>query len=167
MINNAKQIWLENENSVNTWMCFRKEFEYSFNGQKSVTAQIAVDSKYWLYVNGELVVREGGLKRGPSKNGTYFDELDLRDYITEGKNLIAILVWHFGKSGFSHNSSSLGGLRFALDLNDGILYSDSSWRVKKHSAFVEADPNDPLPNFGLVESNIYFDAAKERLNGKN
>jgi hypothetical protein len=25
--------------------------------------KIAVDSKYWLWVNGQLVVREGGLKR--------------------------------------------------------------------------------------------------------
>lgn len=161
MLNNAKQIWLTGENAQNTWLCFRKEFDFSPVCQEKVTAQIAVDSKYWLYLNGNLIVREGGLKRGPTKNGTYYDELDLTDHLVEGKNLLAILVWHFGKSGFSHLSSGLGGLRCAVSLPNGTLYTDSSWKVKKHTAFVEADPNDDPPNFRLVESNIYFDASKD------
>ena len=30
------------------------------------TLHIAIDTKYWLYINGELVTFEGGLKRGQS-----------------------------------------------------------------------------------------------------
>ena len=157
MINNAKQIWITRENGFNTWMCFRKEFDSGI----PALAQIAVDSKYWLYLNGKLVVREGGLKRGPSRNGTYYDEVDLGGHLLEGKNVIAILVWHFGKNGFSHLSSNLGGLRFAIALPDGVLYSDTSWKVKKHSAFVAADPEDEPTNFRLAEANIYFDAARD------
>ena len=33
----------------------------------TVTARIAVETKYWLYVNDELVVFEGSVKRGPKK----------------------------------------------------------------------------------------------------
>lgn len=165
MINNAKQIWLAGENGVNTWMCFRKEFDYrcpkNEMENKEILAQIAVDSKYWLYLNGKLVVREGGLKRGPSRNGTYYDEVDLGAYLQEGRNVIAILVWHFGKSGFSHLSSNLGGLRCAIALPEDVLYSDASWKVKWHSAFVEADPADEPTNFRLAEANIYFDGAKD------
>ncbi len=165
MINNAKQIWISGENRVNTWMCFRKEFDYFPEGSGAeaacVTAQIAVDSKYWLYLNGEMVVREGGLKRGPSRNGTYYDEVDLGKFLLAGKNTLAILVWHFGKNGFSHLSSDLGGLRCAIALPGGVLSTDASWKVKKHPAFVEPDPADEPTNFRLAEANIYFDGAKD------
>ena len=40
-------------------------------------ARIACDSKYWLWINGDLVVFEGQLKRGPTPSDTYFDEIDL------------------------------------------------------------------------------------------
>ncbi|MBQ8822932.1 MAG: hypothetical protein IJZ82_09840 [Lachnospiraceae bacterium] len=162
MINDAKQIWITGENGVNTWMCFRKEFECTSTGEDApVIAEIAVDSKYWLYLNGKLLVREGGLKRGPSRNGTYYDEVDLSEYLIPGRNTLAILVWHFGKSGFSHLSSNLGGLRCAIALPDGVLFSDASWQVKKHPAFVAPDPADEPTNFRLAEANIYFDAAKD------
>ncbi len=164
MINDAKQIWITGENDFNTWMCFRKEFDYHPGEERQVMAEIAVDSKYWLYLNGKLVVRDGGLKRGPSRNGTYYDEVDVREHLTSGKNTLAILVWHFGKSGFSHLSSNLGGLRCAIALPEEVLYSDASWKVKRHSAFVEADPEDEPTNFRLAEANIYFDAAKD-ING--
>lgn len=160
MINSARQIWISEENGVNTWMCFRKEFDYyPEEGETGVLAQIAVDSKYWLYLNGELVIREGGLKRGPSRKGTYYEEVDLGKHLVVGKNILAILVWHFGKNGFSHLSSNLGGLRCVIDLPGGVLSTDGSWKVKKHPAFVEPDPKDEPTNFRLAEANIYFDKA--------
>jgi hypothetical protein len=44
------------------WQCFHKEFKLRSTDDVALT--IAADTKYWLWVNGELVVREGGLKRG-------------------------------------------------------------------------------------------------------
>lgn len=44
----------------------------------SAIAQIAADSKYWLWINGKLAVFEGGLKRGPNRTDTYYDEIDLK-----------------------------------------------------------------------------------------
>lgn len=38
---------------------------------------VAADTKYWLYVNGKLLVIEGGLKRGPTPTGGYYDVVDL------------------------------------------------------------------------------------------
>jgi len=124
IIEQAGLIWLENENEENTWMCFRKEF--SWKAGVSAIAQIAVDSKYWLYINGELVVREGGLKRGPSPKGTYFDELDLSEYLVDGVNHLAVLVWYFGKSGFSHLSSGRGGMMFAMQLLESQIEMEIS-----------------------------------------
>ena len=81
---NAKYIWFEDERDLaeqikaNEWVCFRKTIEIvSKKDTKNVTARIAVDSKYWLYINGEIVVREGGLKRGQKPSSTYYDEVPL------------------------------------------------------------------------------------------
>ena len=65
---------------------------------RTLTAHIAADSKYWLWINGRMVVFEGGLKRGPSPYDTYYDSVEIAPYLTSGENTIAVLVWHFGKN---------------------------------------------------------------------
>ena len=57
----------------NQWIAFRKDVRLDAV-PGSAPARIAVDSKYWLWVNGRLVVFEGGLKRGPNPQDSYFDE---------------------------------------------------------------------------------------------
>ena len=64
----------------NQWICFRKEIQVE-NRQDYVPMIIAADSKYWLWINGKLVVFEGALKRGPNPNDTYYDEIDIADYL--------------------------------------------------------------------------------------
>ena len=56
-------------NDRNVWIEFQKEFVLKKN-MKKAEAKIAADSKYWLWINGEMVVFEGGLKRGPNRNDT-------------------------------------------------------------------------------------------------
>lgn len=156
----AKQIWKNGENKENTWMCLVKKINLSAVSV-GVTAKIAVDSKYWLYINGEVAVFDGGVKRGPSRNGTYYEEVEIGKYLKEGENTIAVLVWHFGKSGFSHLSSGQGGMMFEADINGCVVLSDETWKIKKHPAYVEADKNDPPTNFRLAEPNLYFDAMQD------
>ena len=60
----------------NTWLNYRKTVNLP-NVPTSVTARIAADSKYWLWINGKLVVFEGGLKRGPNPLDTYYDEVEI------------------------------------------------------------------------------------------
>ena len=57
-----------------SWLCFRKEISVEKDASHNLL-KIAADSKYWLWINGELVVREGGLKRGPNPKDTYCDIL--------------------------------------------------------------------------------------------
>ncbi|MBR0365498.1 MAG: alpha-L-rhamnosidase N-terminal domain-containing protein, partial [Clostridia bacterium] len=159
MNSNTKWIWKNGENAENTWMNFVKTITLDIAPTRAV-AKIAVDSKYWLYINGEPAVFEGGVKRGPSKHATYYDEIDITKYLTAGENTIAVLVWYFGDNGFSHLSSGMGGLLLEADIDDMIVSSDNTWRVIKNPAYVEADKNDFKSNFRLSESNIYYDAAK-------
>ena len=98
--------------AANQWLCYRNEYKSGGNSDELATAHIACDSKYWLWVNGRLVVFEGGLKRGPTPTSTYCDTVDLTPYLRLGTNTIAVLVWYWGKHGFSQNDSGKPGLYF-------------------------------------------------------
>ncbi|MDO5581276.1 MAG: alpha-L-rhamnosidase C-terminal domain-containing protein [Planctomycetia bacterium] len=123
----------------NLWFAFRKTFDLNSIPEKA-ECRIACDSKYWLWLNGKMIVFEGALKRGPSPKDTYFDLIDLKPYLQEGKNTIAIQLWYFGKSGFSHLSSGKPGLLFDASHNGekGLnLVSDGSWKGMLYSAVPE------------------------------
>jgi alpha-L-rhamnosidase len=64
----------------NQWTCYRKVVNLKSAPRRAV-ARIAVDSKYWLWINGKLVVFEGQLKRGPTPNDTYYDQVDLTKHL--------------------------------------------------------------------------------------
>jgi len=141
----------------NLWTCYRKGFSLS-KVPKTAPARIAVDSKYWLWVNGRIAVREGGLKRGPNPQDTYFDLVDLAPYLKAGDNTIAVLAWYWGKDGFSHKSSGKPGFLFEMEAGDARVLSDPSWRTLRHPAFGEAGNT---PNFRLAESSVHFDARQD------
>ena len=154
----AKWIWDSHPGPTNTWMCFRHTLNLASKPHRAM-ANIAVDSKYWLWINGKLALFEGGLKRGPRPGETYFDQLDLAPFLTAGKNTIAILVWYWGKSGFSHVSSGQGGLYFDADIDGMKATSSRHWKVLAHPAYGPSDP--PTPNYRLSEWNVHFDARKD------
>ncbi len=146
------------QSTTNQWTRYRKSFTLD-PPPASAVARIAADSKYWLWLNGSLVVREGGLKRGPAPDAGYFDTIDLAPYLKSGDNTLAILVWHFGKHGFSHNSSGQSGLLFELDLPTGKLTSDATWRISPHPAI--GTSSDTRPNRRLPECSLRFDAGAD------
>lgn len=57
------------EKDTNLWICYRKQFKLH-EAPSSAFTKIATDSKYWLWINGKLVVFEGELKRGPNPSDT-------------------------------------------------------------------------------------------------
>lgn len=148
----------------NTWIAFRKEQKLD-TIPSSVMAKIGADTKYWLWINGEAVVFEGGLKRGPAPGDGYYDEIEIAPYLRKGDNTIAVLLWHFGKNGFSHSNSGCAGLIFDATADGSpVIVSDGSWTFADVDAFSNTDA--PHPNFRLAESNIRYDANKA-LNGWN
>lgn len=137
-----------------SWYSFRSVFEVTDTSQ--VRLAIAADSKYWLWINGRLQVFEGGLKRGPNPQDTYYDVLTHLPAITSGQNRIDILVWYFGKDGFSHRSSPTPGIWVEMKEQDQACRQKSPWMVCRHPAYYI--PEGDIPNFRLSESNIGFDA---------
>ena len=140
-------------NKPNTWIEFRKEFSLKKKPKKA-EAKIAVDTKYWLWVNGQLAVFEGGLKRGPNRTDSYYDVVDLAPWLKKGNNDVRLLLWHFGKPGFSHVNSGKAGVIF--DAADIALVSDKSWQSQRLKAYQTC--GKPLANYRLPESNIRYKA---------
>jgi hypothetical protein len=151
----------EKESEANQWFCFRKTLDIDGRVEKA-DFYIAVDSKYWLWVNGKPVIFEGGLKRGPNPRDTYVDRIDLAAYLTPGRNTLAILMWYWGKDGYCHKSSGKPGLLAVLDLGKVQVSTDETWKAIVHPAY--GPSSEPYPNYRLPEANIHFDARKDPEN---
>ena len=158
----AKWIWdKENLTEKNVWMCFKKSVTLESKPEELI-ASISADSKYWLYINGETVVFEGSVKRGPTKNSGYYDSIDIAPYLKKGENSICALVWFWdNETSYSYSGSGQGGFIFEAKNSDVTIISDKSWKVKRNSAFVDS-PLYP-PNYRLPEYSIYFDAREEMV----
>ena len=156
----AKWIWdKENLTEENVWMCFNKKVNLDTKPEE-LTAHISADSKYWLYINGENVVFEGSVKRGPEKNGGYYDSIDIAPYLKEGENSICALVWFWdNETSYSYSGSGQGGFIFEAIGNGFAILSDKSWKAKRSNAYIDS-PLYP-PNYRLPEYSIYFDARKD------
>ncbi len=156
----AKWIWdKETLTEKNVWMCFNKKVTLD-NIPNELIAHISADSKYWLYINGETVVFEGSVKRGPAENSGYYDSTDIAPFLKEGENSICALVWYWDdETSYSYNSSGQGGFIFEAVNEDITIISDKSWKVKRNEAFVDSALYPP--NYRLPEYSIYFDARSD------
>jgi hypothetical protein len=81
-----------------TFAAYRHVFDLNTTDCGKSSAVIAVDTKYWLYVNGELVIWEGGLKRGPTPTSGYYDRIDIPNRLLNftGRNSIAVFALYLG-----------------------------------------------------------------------
>ena len=156
----AKWIWdKDNLTEKNVWMCFNKRVILP-KVPEELVADISADSKYWLYINGETVVFDGNVKRGPDGNGGYYDSTDIAPYLREGENSICALVWFWdNETSYSYKGSGQGGFLFEAVNEDVAIISDKSWKVKRNTAYVDSALYPP--NYRLPEYSIYFDARKD------
>ena len=156
----ANWIWGDFEED-DSWLMARKTFSLEETpGECEAIAYIAADSKYWLYVNGKPVIRDGEMKRGQTLTSTYYDIVDLSPYLAEGENCLAFRVWYWGnRVNNSYISSGQGGLCVQIELkNETLLVSDDSWMVRRDVAFSN---EHNLANYRLPETDIWYDASKE------
>lgn len=159
----ADWIWSNDAREAGQWMSFRKTFDLDKVPEK-VEAYVAADSKYWLWINGEMAVFEGMVKTGPNRTDMYYDKVDIAKYLKEGKNTIAVQVVYFGKSGYGFKDSGKPGFLFDAEFGEGALsegtkiISDTSWKAVKDPAYGKHDMDS---NYRLAEPNIMYDANAE------
>lgn len=152
----AEWIWCKANTRKDDKVIFRKAFELEQDVKEAVT-YISVDTKYWLYVNGEQVVFEGGLFRESMPGCGYADKIDLGPYLKTGRNVIAVLCWYYGNEGRNNTDSSAAG--FILECRELGIYSGSSFRCRRHPAYYETP--EPLPAYLYGGYNLGFDGNKD------
>ena len=122
------------------WVDLRKTFTLN-SVPATVEARISVDSRYWMWINGEMAVYEGQLKGGPDKHSWYYDVVDIAPFLKEGENTIAILACYWGFQSASAVPTKNQGLLFDAIFPSGALtsgtrlISDDSWKVQKDPAY--------------------------------
>ncbi len=174
----ASWIWQKDDGPANSWVAFRKTVEVPVVPSKAV-ATIAADTKFWLWINGELVVGEGGSAGAPSPaapwrrvpeiwttdaatkpRNTWSEEVNIQPYLKPGRNTIAILVWYWGRETLkgTHIDSGRGGMLFQAEIGGGKVVSDASWKAKLHPAY---DPESGDTGKMVVAYNVKYDARQD------
>ncbi len=101
------------------------------------TAEVCIgcETRYWLFVNGELAVFEGGLFRESTPGCGYCDVVDLAPYLKEGKNTVTVHVWYYGNGGRNNSFCGKPGLILACDAlglysnADTLCYADTAYYI--------------------------------------
>jgi len=125
----AKWIWSgANGKDENVYYYFRKVFDLE-NLHKDYKLFITADTRYKLFINGTFVGR-GLTQLQPLY--TYYETYDLSNYLQQGKNCIAAVVYHLGNV-----KDSRGGFLAELvdDKNNMVTGTDASWKAARSSAW--------------------------------
>lgn len=152
----ARWIWARDNTVKNDQVVFRRRFILQAP-PKEALAFIGADTRYWLYVNGTLVVAEGGLFRESMPGCGYADGVELAPFLQSGENTLAIFCWYYGNEGRNNNDSGQAGFFFQCEALD--LFSDESFLCRRHPAYYET--GEPLPAYLFGGHNIGFDARKD------
>jgi hypothetical protein len=169
----AQWIWTNNKTPApNSWVALRHEVSLNPSDEQ-VYAHISADTKYWLWINGELVVFEGSYTGGPSPvkasprvdeysiaSNKYYDTVDIKPFLKSGNNTIAALVWYYGDEGRkgSHISTSKGGFIFQANVDGQLIISDNTWKATQHNAYQEIAK---LPPFRIAAWSVNYDARQD------
>ena len=159
----AQWIWGADNTTMHNWLCLRKKITVE-SVPAEVIARVAVDSRYWLWINGKRVIEDGQVKRGPNEKDSYFEYVDITPYLQKGENIVAVLAFYFGNDSkyYSYNSSGKGAFVMEADLGGQLLKTDESWKVKKHPAFLNRQNlKGEGPSTRIPEEHNYYDARLE------
>ena len=105
MENEAKYIWFDEIGQErNPYALFRKSFEVNSEVKEAVINLFA-DTNYEIFVNGEFV-EFGPVRFEPCF--PLFDSHDIKSYLKQGKNVIAVIVNYIGHKNFKSMKNRAG-----------------------------------------------------------
>ena len=155
----ANWIWADAEVFPEQWVSMRKTFTLE-EVPAEAFARISADTKYWLWINGEMVIFEGQLKLGDSRTTWYYDMEDISDYLTEGENTIAVQIYYSGKSSGTTVDTTVPSFLFDAEIGDTLVCSDTTWRAVLDPAYEDSGIEEQVR---LGESSARYNAAKEMI----
>lgn len=138
----AKWIWSKKDKKINkpTLVYFQKNVK--INKNKSCSIKISADSRYKLYINGEL--KQVGPQKG-SINHWFYDEIDLSQYLHDGVNDIGVKVLHYPDL---HNQGNFGIARTntpGLYIAGEQICTDSTWLYYEPDYQITSEDPDFAP----------------------
>ncbi len=167
----AQWIWTEGC-SEDSYVVFRKTFTLE-EAVESATAYISAVDKYVLWVNEEMLVLDGSLKRGPTPYDSYYDTIEITN-LQKGENVITMLVAFNGRSGDGSivpvitdelgDEYTQAGMIFEMNAGGQVIKSDGTWKAARHTAYKNrvtggADYPKYDQSSMLAERNVYYVAA--------
>jgi alpha-L-rhamnosidase len=159
MENKAKYIWFDElGQGRNPYGLFRKTFEVSGEIEKAILNLFA-DTNYQLFVNGEFV--EFGPVRFDPRFPLY-DTHDIKPYLKQGKNVIAVLVNYIGHKNFKSMKNRAGMIAWGTIKVDrveiNLATAEGLWKCKRAKAY---DRYSPKISFALNAIELYDQAFEE------
>ena len=94
----SKWIWAADATKKNSNIILRRTFSFGQDRPPSrAVCRAACETHYYMFVNGNAVVWEGGLNR--TAKSAYYDEFDIGKYLVKGDNVIVVHCSYFGNEG--------------------------------------------------------------------
>ncbi|HXW79069.1 MAG TPA: alpha-L-rhamnosidase N-terminal domain-containing protein, partial [Acidimicrobiales bacterium] len=120
---------------------FRRAFEVGVVPSHA-EARVSADSRYLLYVNGQVVGR-GPARSQPSRQR--YDSWHLGPYLHQGRNVVAALATYYDKPTSFWMPAPPGGVIgrdavfiFEARLGPEVLITDEAWRAQRSTAWTLA-----------------------------
>lgn len=144
----GKWIWVDDSAYKNSYGEFLQSIQYA-GGTCSV--KLACDSKYNLYVNGNLV-SFGPYPGYPEL--AFYDEIDITPFLKKGENILAFLVWYTGESTFIYRAGQ-AGLFYEVTVHGETVACSSELTRSRYSASYDSSYTDAVtPQIGFSTSYI-------------
>ena len=149
---NAKWIWVDKENNPDTHAEFFAEFDYS--GGKAFCA-LSCDSDYAFFINGKFVSSN---QYADFEHYKSYDDIEITDYLKEGKNSFAVHVWYFGTSSMRYFRADAGLIFKVYTKNSELLFSNENVLSRYSLRYESGNKKNITPQLGYT---VFYDAKKE------
>lgn len=119
-------IWVDKASETDSYGEFYDEFIW----QKGKTeCLLSCDGDYTLFVNGQYVASN---QYGDFEWYKSYDQVDITSYLKEGKNSVAVLVWHFGWDSQRY-LKACAGLIFEVKVQGEVLLASGERTRARYS----------------------------------
>lgn len=152
MFKEAKWIWYDKEGTQNSFGEFYSEF-----CAPKATCKISCDGDYTLFINGKFAASN---QYGDFEHYKSVDEINLTPYLKDGKNIIAILVWHFGKDSQRYKKYTPGLICEVLAGDVVVFSTNEDTLCRKSSAYECGFDREITSQLGF---SYKYDSTKEDL----
>lgn len=148
----SKWIWIGKEDKKDEYGEFFSSFQCD---KKATVCRLSCDGDYTLYMNGRYVASN---QYGDFERYKVYDEIDVTEYLQEGKNEFSVLVWHFGEDSQRYINAQAGVI-FEIGQEEKVLLaSDESILCRKNESYANGYCKKITDQLGY---SFLYDARKE------